>query len=61
MAVDVKGNGEFGSPKELFQVPAAGDYAVATDGQSFLVSVDREDASNAPATIVLNWTADLKK
>jgi Tol biopolymer transport system component/predicted Ser/Thr protein kinase len=61
MVVDVGSNGEFGAPKELFQVRGAGDYAVARDGQRFLVAVGLEDPTTAPATVVLNWTADLKK
>ena len=61
MVVDVGSNGEFGTPKELFQVRGAGDYAVARDGQRFLVAVGLEDPTTAPATVVLNWTADLKK
>ena len=61
MLVEVGANGEFGEPKELFQVRGAGDYAVAPDGQKFLVAVGLEDPTTAPATVVLNWTADLKK
>ena len=53
--------GEFGVPKELFQVRGAGDYAVAPDGQRFLVDVALEDPTTAPATVVLNWTGDSKK
>ena len=68
MAVDVKFGSTFetSAPKALFQTQvvrygAPNRYVVTRDGQRFLVSVDREDASNAPAAIVLNWTADLKK
>jgi Tol biopolymer transport system component/predicted Ser/Thr protein kinase len=58
MSVDVSEGGEFGAPKELFQVRGAGDYAVAPDGQRFLVDVALEDPTTAPATVVLNWTAN---
>jgi Tol biopolymer transport system component len=61
MTVEVRPGGEFGSPKELFQVHGARDYAVAPDGQRFLVDVALEDLTTAPPTVVLNWTADLKK
>jgi Tol biopolymer transport system component len=61
MTVEVLPGGEFGSPKELFQVRGVRDYAVAPDGQRFLVDVAVEDPTTAPATVVLNWTADLKE
>lgn len=61
MVVEVRPGGDFGAPKELFQIRGARDYAVAPDGQRFLVDVPLEDSTTAPATIVLNWTADLKK
>jgi Tol biopolymer transport system component len=61
LSVDVGPNGDFGPPKEILQVRGARDYAVAPDGQRFLVDVALEDPGVAPATIVVNWTADLKK
>jgi Tol biopolymer transport system component len=61
ITVEVRPGGEFGAPKELFQIKGAGDYAVAPDGQRFLLDVALEDSATAPATVVLNWTADLKK
>jgi Tol biopolymer transport system component len=61
LSVDVGPNGDFGLPKEILQVRGARDYAVAPDGQRFLVDVALEDPGVAPATIVVNWTADLKK
>lgn len=36
-------------------------YDVSADGQSLLVIRPREDASTRPLTVVLNWTAELKK
>jgi Tol biopolymer transport system component len=61
LSVDVGPNGDFGPPKEILQVRGARDYAVAPDGQRFLVDVALEDPGVAPATIVVNWMADLKK
>jgi Tol biopolymer transport system component len=61
LSVDVGPNGDFGPPRNILQVRGARDYAVAPDGQRFLVDVALEDPGAAPATIVLNWTADLKK
>jgi Tol biopolymer transport system component len=61
MVVEALPNGDFGDPKELFQIRGAVDYAVATDGQRFLVDVSLEDPSSAPATVVLGWIGDSKK
>jgi Tol biopolymer transport system component/predicted Ser/Thr protein kinase len=61
MTVEVGPGGEFGPPTELFQIRGAREYAVAPDGQRFLVDVGIENPTTAPATVVLNWTADLKK
>jgi len=36
-------------------------YAVSPDGQRFLINVPVEAQTSAPITVVLNWTADLKK
>jgi hypothetical protein len=38
-------------------------YVVTDDGQRFLVSVDmmKEQATETPLTVVVNWTAGLKK
>jgi hypothetical protein len=73
MAVDVRVEGEtFGAgvPKALFDSQAALNgglsnvfmpYAVAQNGQRFLVSVATREAEMSPVTVVLNWTAALKK
>jgi Tol biopolymer transport system component/predicted Ser/Thr protein kinase len=62
MAVEVQSSGEFGAPKQLFQIRgAARDYTVAPDGQRFILDVALEDPTSAPATVVLNWTTELKK
>jgi hypothetical protein len=36
-------------------------YAVATDGQRFLIGVPVGEESSPPITVILNWTAGLKK
>jgi serine/threonine protein kinase len=51
---------EAGVPKDLFASPLSGGSDVSADGQRFLVNQPAESAP-APATVVLNWTADLKK
>ena len=53
-----------GNPKELFRPPPApgiGDYAVSRDGQRFLLTAPVEENSSAPVTVVLHWTAEVKK
>ncbi|HWX42062.1 MAG TPA: protein kinase [Blastocatellia bacterium] len=36
-------------------------YAVTADGQRFLINAIQEPVPNAPLTVVVNWTAELKK
>jgi Tol biopolymer transport system component len=58
------GNFEVGVVKPLFQTRATGlrqEYDVSADGQRFLVITAQEEAASAPITVVLNWTAGLKK
>ncbi len=60
---------EAGRPTALFTPhivlvnPAAGGhlYAVAPDGQRFLVDVSTGETNNAPITVMTNWTAALNK
>jgi Tol biopolymer transport system component len=66
MAVSVKEGGRFevGTPRALFQTHLAkpylcGEYAVARDGQRFLMPIGR--ATSVPFTVVMNWTAGLKQ
>jgi serine/threonine protein kinase len=69
MAVEVKANAsgfEFSVPKPLFEVPTfdlyyAPLYAVTADGQRFLMNTPVEESASATITVVLNWTAELKK
>ncbi|MDX6383453.1 MAG: eukaryotic-like serine/threonine-protein kinase [Blastocatellia bacterium] len=57
-----------GATKILFETriskgeDRAGDqYSVTSDGQRFLVNTVAQQGGNAPITVVLNWTADLKR
>jgi len=72
MAVELRSGASFeaGQPRELFQTRIAGplgtglrfNYAVAPpDGRRFLMVLADEESSATPFTVVLNWTADLKK
>jgi len=61
---------ESGAPSELFQTPlpflgsqgpdVRASYAVTKDGKRFLLNMPQEHPS-PPITVVLNWTAGLKK
>jgi Tol biopolymer transport system component len=72
MAVEVKTSPRFeaGIPKALFTVPAgfvvsslSFRYAVARDGKRFLINILAlsEGPDTAPVTVIMNWTAGLKK
>ena len=68
MAVAVTaGSGfETGAPKPLFQTQvvrydAPNRYEVRPDGQRFLVNSPMEEVSQTPITVILNWTAALKR
>ena len=68
MAVSVGSGPSFDVPKTLFQtrVPVGvnalrTNYVPTRDGQRFLVNTQSGDAGPAPITVVLNWTAGLKK
>ena len=55
-----------GTPRALFETriskETAGDqYVVTSDGQRFLVNTLAEEAAYTPISVVLNWTAGLKK
>jgi len=50
--------------KPLFQTRSAGtgyECDVSPDGQRFLVNILPEQIVSAPITVVLDWTAGLKK
>jgi Tol biopolymer transport system component len=66
MAVEVKSGASFeaGIPQALFDYRSSkieGQYAVTGDGQRFLVAASTEETSLAPFTVVLNWTAEVKR
>jgi len=68
MAVSVGAGPSFGVPQPLFQtrVPAGVSanrthYVPSRDGKRFLVNTQSDDPSPTPITVVLNWTAGLKK
>jgi eukaryotic-like serine/threonine-protein kinase len=68
MAAQVKGGASFeaGTPAPLFEFRAGGFlttpyYSVTRDGQRFLLSTIVETVSNAPLTMMVNWTAGVKK
>ncbi|HZI47468.1 MAG TPA: hypothetical protein VFD75_06700, partial [Pyrinomonadaceae bacterium] len=57
---------EPGVPRDLFDVSTAGSlpnapYDVTADGQRFLLLKGQVDPNPSSLTVVLNWTADLKK
>jgi dipeptidyl aminopeptidase/acylaminoacyl peptidase len=68
MAVEVKSGPVFeaGPPKELFPLRGVdvstyrNPYAMSSDGQRFYMALRKEDATGAPISVVLNWTAGLK-
>ena len=73
MAVAIKGDAavEVGTAVPLFEArmlngpnPAFGfraQYDVTRDGQRFLLNVPLEETASSPITVVVNWTAGLKK
>jgi Tol biopolymer transport system component len=63
MAVEVKTEHGFesGIPKKLFDTPLGRGSDVTGDGQRLLINLPQGEAANFPVTVVLNWTADLKR
>ncbi len=72
MAAEVKAGTVFqwGNPKPLFQVPPVPTeflpiplsmWDVASDGDRFLLSTPAAESTQAPFTVVLNWTSLLNK
>ena len=67
MAVAVKDSPlEFGVPTELFRIRTRDPdirnrYAVAPKGDRFLVMSQTEAFSAEPITVILNWTAGLRR
>ena len=68
MAVDIKAGAtiDSGNPHVLFDTgltvdPIRDQFAATADGQRFLVQLPVAEASPAPITVVLNWTAALRR
>ena len=70
MAVEVKGDSasfEAGVPRPLFDLhlggffPGIARYDVSRDGKRFVVNTVSEEPSALPITVVLDWTANLKR
>ncbi len=70
MAAEVNGQGlgfKVGAVRPLFQLRLArpraqrSEYDVSADGQRFLVNTALEQPTSTPITLVINWTAGLKK
>jgi Tol biopolymer transport system component/predicted Ser/Thr protein kinase len=68
MAASVGAGPAFGVPKPLFQTKVAAavtpwrtHYVPSRDGSRFLINTLTGDRAPAPITVVLNWTAGLKK
>jgi Tol biopolymer transport system component len=65
MAVDVRPGPtpDFGRPRPLFRAHLTGSprnhYAVTADGQRFLVATTKNEPT--PITVLLNWTATLRR
>lgn len=73
MAAAIRGDGtlEVGAPQALFETRTVlgastgahflQQYDVAPDGQRFLMNVGREGPAASPITVVLNWTAGIRR
>jgi len=68
MVAEVNGRGssfEVGAVKPLFQTRAVlgsrRAYDVSADGQRFLINTEPEQVVSAPITVVVNWTARLRR
>ena len=72
MSVDVVTTPTFkpGIPKPLFVAPIRGGadtttpvsrWDISPDGQRFLINAINEDRLSQPITVVLNWTAAIRK
>jgi eukaryotic-like serine/threonine-protein kinase len=64
MAVEIDGGPKLvrGTPKPLFEthLPTNGRYDVSRDGR-FLIPTQIESTGSVPLTVIVNWTASLKK
>jgi Tol biopolymer transport system component len=67
MAVEFRGlTIDQGAPRPLFNTGLDADqardqFAVSPDGQRFLIQLPAQEGSATPVTVVMNWTAALRK
>jgi hypothetical protein len=65
MSVAVKGGAsfEFGTPAPIFRNDSIVNdtFDVTADGQRFVAISSAAQTQTAPFTVVVNWTADLKR
>jgi serine/threonine protein kinase len=72
MSVEVKMQGdtlEMATPQPLFEIRGAplpgalggAAFDASSDGQKFLIGISVQEATFTPITVVLNWTADLRR
>jgi eukaryotic-like serine/threonine-protein kinase len=72
MSVEVKTDGdtlEIATPQPLFEIRGAplpgalggAAFDASADGQKFLIGISVQEATFTPITVVLNWTADLRR
>jgi Tol biopolymer transport system component len=67
MAVEVKSGASFeaGAQEARFDMrgirAVGGNYAVTDDGQRFLILTNVEETRASPFSVVINWTAELKR
>jgi eukaryotic-like serine/threonine-protein kinase len=72
MSVEVKMDGdtlELGTPQPLFEIRGAplpgalggAAFDASADGHKFLIGMSVQEATFTPITVVLNWTADLRR
>ena len=64
--IDTTRQFEAGAPQALFlsgaqRLNTSQVYAVTNDGKRFLVNARPQQASSAPLTVVVNWTATIQK
>ena len=67
--VDLSSTFSAGAPQPLFETRIGGPlgtdnrshYVASADGQRFLIEVAPEETASSPLTVVLNWTAALKR
>lgn len=65
MSVAVRGGDkfEFGTPSPIFRIDSIfnNSFDVTADGQRFIAISTAAQTQSAPLTVVVNWTADLKR